>query len=266
MQWVLQDFEDTRALAPALDRLGASYSWHRVVPFVGDLLPEPVIMDRAAVVLFGSYALRHYAQRHGLSPGVFTVRPFAHEEAWRPDLLNGPGARFLALAEVPEAVEADGRGWFMRPVDDSKAEPGRVRTGADIAALARKVLALDPDEIPPGALRPDTALMLCEPAAILREWRLWVVGDEIVTHSLYREGRRVVYRREIDDDALAFGRDMIRRNPDYAPAYVLDVCRTADGLRLLETNCINAAGLYAADPARIAAAIEGTAPGGGVPR
>ena len=40
---------------------------------------------------------------------------------------------------------------------------------------------------------------------------------------------------------------LVARNPAYLPAYVMDICRTDDGLRLLETNCINAAGFYAAD-------------------
>jgi len=41
MQWLLQEFDDTRKLAEALDRLGISYTWHRVVPFVGELIPSP---------------------------------------------------------------------------------------------------------------------------------------------------------------------------------------------------------------------------------
>ena len=256
MQWLLQEFEDTHKLAHALDRLGAPYSWHKVVPFVGDLVPEPVIADPDAVVLFGSYSLWRYAEAHALRPGVFRVRPFVHEAAWHPHLLNGVDARFLVLRDVPERLEEDAREWFVRPVDDSKAEPGRVATGGEIVRMARNVLALDEDEIPGGSLRHDTALMLSEPVRILREWRVWVVDDAVVTHSLYREGSRVVYRHEIDDDALAFARAMVAINPGYARAFVIDACRTADGLRIIETNCINAAGLYAADVRRLTAAIE----------
>lgn len=49
---------------------------------------------------------------------------------------------------------------------------------------------------------------------------------------------------------------MVELNPDYSPAYVIDICRTAEGLKLLETNCINAAGFYEADLIRLAEAIE----------
>jgi hypothetical protein len=39
----------------------------------------------------------------------------------------------------------------------------------------------------------------------------------------------------------------------------MDICRTEEGLRLLETNCINAAGFYAADLTKLAVTIDGMA-------
>ncbi len=260
MQWLLQPYEDTEKLAKALERLEISYSWHKVVPFVGELSPEPVITDPNNVVMFGSYTLWRYAAEHSLNPGVFKLRPFVGEAAWHPFLLNGADALFLTLCDIPEKLPDDGKLWFLRPVDDSKEEPGNVKSTTEIIALARKVLKIDINDIPGGSLRHDTELMLTEPVSIQKEWRLWVVQDQIVTYSLYKEGRRVVYRPEIDDDALDFARQLVACNPDYAQAYVLDVCRTLDGLKMLETNCINAAGFYAADLAALAAAIEDLSP------
>ena len=144
----------------------------------------------------------------------------------------------------------------MRPVDDSKEEPGKVRRAADIIELAERVLALNEDEIPRGSLRHDTELMLTQPAHILKEWRIWIVGDVVRTVSLYKEGSRVVYRPEIDHNAADFAEQMVRLNPGYARAYVMDICRTDTGLKMLETNCINAAGFYAADLLKLADAIH----------
>lgn len=45
-------------------------------------------------------------------------------------------------------------------------------------------------------------------------------------------------------------------NPDYASAYVIDICRTDEGLKMLETNCINAAGFYEADLLKLVASID----------
>ena len=257
MQWVLQDFEDTQKLAEALDRLGLAYSWHKVVPFVGDLLPEPEVADPNAVVMFGSYSLWRYAEAKGYQPGVFEITPFVEEAVWHPYLLNGADSLFMTLRDIPEQFADDDRLWFVRPVGDSKEEAGQVKSSAGVIETAKRVMSLDEEDIPNGSLRHDTELMFSAPVRILKEWRLWAVGGKIVTYSLYKEGRRVVYREEIDEDALAFAQDMVDLNPDYSPAYVIDVCRTEEGLRLLETNCLNGAGFYAADLMKLALAIEG---------
>lgn len=257
MQWLLQDFEDTQKLAEALDRLGIEYSWHKIIPFVGEFTPEPTIVDPQDTVCFGSYAVWRTCEAWGLWPGVFRIAPFLEQSVWHPYLLNGADALVLPLTEVPETVVANDRAWFIRPVEDSKEIAGTVKSGAEIVALAKQVLALGEDEIPNGSLRHDTRMMLALPVRIQKEWRLWAVDGKIVTYSLYKEGHRVTYRHEIDEDALAFAKQMVALHPSYARAYVLDICRTDDGLRLLETNCLNAAGFYDADLVALAAAIDG---------
>ncbi|SFA91767.1 protein of unknown function [Poseidonocella pacifica] len=259
MQWILQQFEDTQKLADALEHLGIRYSWHKVVPFVGELIPEPDVQDKQAVVMFGSYTLWRYAESRGFKPGVFRIRPFVHEEPWQAHMLNGPGALFLTTKEIATKLSDDDRAWFIRPVSDSKEQAGAVKSSAEILKTARKVLSLDPDEIPSGSLRHDTLMMLTAPARILQEWRIWIVNGQVVTYSLYKDGTRVTYRHEIDPDALEFAQSLARLNEGYSPAFVMDICRTVDGLRLLETNCINAAGFYAADLVKLAEVIDGMA-------
>lgn len=263
MQWVLHQIEDNQKLADVLDRMGIAYSMHKVVPFVGDLVPEPEVTDPHDVVLFGSYALRHFAQARGYLPGVFTIEPFLEQTVWHPYLLNGPEARVMAFGQVTEMLEEGETLWFFRPVDDSKAVAGGVKSADEIIAMAARVNALPEGDIPVGSLRSDTQVMLTEPAVIRQEWRVWIVAGQVVTSSLYKDGARVVYRAEIDDDARAFAQEMADANPGYSDAYVMDVCRTGDGLRLLETNCINAAGFYAADLGALVAAVESLTPARG---
>lgn len=133
---------------------------------------------------------------------------------------------------------------------------GKVKTTGEIIELANKVLGLEEHEIPRGSLCHDTKLKFTKPVRILKEWRLWAVRDEIITFSLYKEGSRVVYRHEIDEDALEFAKGLVMTNPDHAPAYVIDICRTDDGLKMLETNCINAAGFYEADLLKLLSSID----------
>lgn len=208
------------------------------------------------MVLFGSYALWRYAQAKGLRPGVFRIRPFIGETPWHPHLLNGPESRFVVLRDVPKMLRDDDQIWFIRPVEDSKEIAGTVKTSGEIITLAKGVLKLPPEDLPGGSLRHDTALMLSPPVRIQKEWRVWIVADRVVTFSLYKDGRQVVYRPEIDDDARLFAERLVRLNPGYAPAYVMDICRTAEGLSMLETNCLNAAGFYAADLSKLVQAID----------
>ena len=56
MQWLLQDFEDTRKLAEALGRLDIAFTWHKVVPFAGDLEPSPEVKNPNDVVMFAAPA------------------------------------------------------------------------------------------------------------------------------------------------------------------------------------------------------------------
>ncbi|MES0881992.1 ATP-grasp domain-containing protein [Roseibium sp. SCP14] len=256
MQWILQEFEDTAKLANVLEQLEISFTFHKVVPFVGDLVPAPDVAGSNSVVLFGAYTLWRYAAEKKLHPGVFKISPFINEKVWHPYLLNGPGALIVSLRDIPSTLENNAKEWFLRPVDDSKEEPGNVKTASDIVRMAERVVALEEEDLPRGSLRHDTLLMLTEPVHILKEWRTWVVDRKVVTYSLYKENGRVIYRAEIDKDALEFAQQMVRLNPGYSPAYVMDICRTADGLKLLETNCINAAGFYAADLTRLVTAIE----------
>lgn len=256
MQWVLQEYEDTHKLGEVLERMGLDVSFHKVVPFVGELMPAPIFADKNQVIMFGSYSMRHYARTHGLTPGVFELRPFFNEIAWHPFLLNGPhNSRVTTVRELAN-LPLDGTLYFIRPVDDSKEIAGTVMDVNELEYLARTVNSLNPDEYIRGSMTPDTEVMLSEPVNIQREWRLWVVNDRVVTFSLYKMGTKVIYKDEIDQDVLDFATKVIAANPNYSRAYVLDICRSHEQLFILETNCMNAAGFYAADLQKLVEALE----------
>ncbi|QIG71899.1 DUF4343 domain-containing protein [Rhizobium phage RHph_TM2_3B] len=259
MYWILQDFEDNHKLGDVLERMGKEYSYHKVVPFVGELMPKPTeIVELDRVVMFGSYSLRHYAKKHGLAPGVFKLNPYFDESRWWPYLLNGPhNMKTAELRDLLYELQINPQeAYFIRPVEDSKEIAGRVMDRQEIIDMVEGVLALEPNELIGGSLAPQTRMMFGEPQKITREWRLWVVNDKIVTASLYKEGSRVVYREELDPYAEEFAKFVISLNPKYSPAYVLDICRTRDSYKIIETNCINAAGFYAADLQKLVMAIE----------
>ena len=64
-----------------------------------------------------------------------------------------------------------------------------------------------------------------------------------------------MYAPDVDERLDRFVMDAIA---DWQPhrAFVIDVCDTPDGPRIVEINTINAAGFYAGDVQRIVAALE----------
>jgi hypothetical protein len=256
MQWILQEDKDNTDLAEMLDRMGIAYSIHSKLRDVA--VPEPVIDNQNRIIVFGYYSAQAFVRDRGYTPGVFELHPYVLEQAWQPYLLNPrDAAKFVKVRDIADLVADDGRKYFVRPVEDSKTMSGVVLTGKEIRAKAAEVMELPLERLVPGRLAPETELSLSVPVTIQKEWRVWVVSGKVVAWSLYKMAGQMVIRREIDQDALDFVSAMVEINPDYSDAYVIDVCRTENGLRIIETNCINFSGYYDADLQKLIDAIEG---------
>lgn len=253
MHWILQNnlFKEIEweALVNALERFTIPYSVHKVVPFVGELLPEPML-DTCKVVCFGSYSMRHVARRKGWTPGVYDLFEqnfVVQHAAWGERMLNAD-SQVAAFRDVRLSETA-----FLRPVDDSKYFTGRVFDPAEFAAWQHQVCALERDS--GTSLTPETLIQVCRPKQIQAEYRYWIAGGEIVTKSLYKRGTQVIYSSDVDERLDMFVRTAVA---DWQPhrAFVIDVCDTPEGPRIVEINTINAAGFYAADVQRLVLALE----------
>lgn len=253
MHWVIQEnlYNEAgfQALLTALDRLGVSYSLHKVIPFARVLEP-PATPPPGPVMVMGAYTMLEIAQREGWQP-LFFNENFDYEvqlQHWGKRMLNH-GFTFTTFAEV------DPSGWeepfFIRPVTDSKCFAGCVQWPDQFTDWQSKVLDLGADN--GGTLTGSTRVMWGPVRKIYREWRMWVVDGKVVTASLYKEGTRVRSDRMVDRDVLLFasgiaqGCSNIQGRWSPADAYCLDVCETPDGYRIVEVNDIHAAGFYAAD-------------------
>lgn len=253
MHWILQtnlfqEAEWTR-LVEALERFDLPYSVHKVIPFVGELEPAPVLQTTKAVC-FGSYSMRHSAKAHGWTPGVYDLFDqdfLVQKAAWGDRMLNAD-SRVMAFQDV----RLDGP-TFLRPIDDSKYFAGRVFDADEFEAWRQRVCDLDEDY--GTSLSPSTQVQLCTPKTIHAEYRFWIAGGEIATKSLYKLGSRVVYASDVDDRLDHF---VLQAVADWQPhrAFVIDVCDTPEGPRIVEINTINSAGFYAGDVQRLVEALE----------
>lgn len=227
------------------------HSVHKIVPFEGSLIPEPTLTSDS-VICFGSYSMRHTAKARGWYPGVFDLEEVtfpvqcAH---WGDHMLNAD-----AIVTTIDEARFTEESMFIRPIEDSKSFSGHVETREEFDDWRRKIVAFGEDY---GlTIRGSDKIQLCRLKRIYAEYRFWVVKGVIVTASLYKRGNTIVYERLPNDTVHhAF---VNARISEFQPheAFVIDVCDTDDGIKIVEINTINAAGFYAADTVKLCIALE----------
>ena len=208
-------------------------------------VPDPV----EPAIVMGTYTLAKIAHKRGWKPGSFLDN--LNYEIWSRqwgDLVLNPTAQVCRFAYV-SIINSK----FIRPTEDSKSFAGKVFSVDDWINWSGSVLAAATDSDP---LNANTEVMVYDPVEIHTETRIWVVNGKIATYSQYKRGSTVHYSPTVDLEVLEFAErvlDMWYPNK----AFVLDVAQTPLGCRVVEVNCLNAAGFYAGDMGKLVAALEG---------
>lgn len=265
MHWILQNnlfnekgWED---LVACLERFNIPYSVHKVIPFIGQI--EPDANPDGKVICFGSYSLRHLAKEKGWFPGVYDLAPYTFEEQlkhWGDKMLNADSI----VSRFEDAVVNDIK--FIRPIDDTKSFAGRTIEPEEFKKWQYDVCQLKVED--GSTINNDTLIQVSSPKKIYSEYRCWIVDRKIVTISQYKLGDRIVYKNVDNAEGRAahsFAWSVLKGNifanttldgwmPQ--PAFVLDVCETPDGWKIVEINTINSAGFYAANITELVTALE----------
>lgn len=134
---------------------------------------------------------------------------------------------------------------FIKPIDDYKSFTGQALNTRSLAAYFERLSYLDE------RISHSTQVVVSRAKEVDAEWRMFIVGDEVVSASMYRP----VGSADVPKDVLDFAQDMAR---GWAPAevYVLDIGRVDGHLHVVECNCFNASRFYCADVRRIISAVS----------
>ena len=262
MHWLIQrKFEYDRnylRLLESLDRLKIPYSYCKVIPFTEDGIewegerPSPDTKCFAS----GSYTLAKIAKKY-YKPGAFISENLDMGNIYanyREEMFN----KDLILSSIREAdPEKKGlKKFFIRPIKDSKSFTGQVMTVEEFEVWRKRLYELPKDEFSTVTL--NTIICYSSIKPIDFEVRFFIVDGKPVTWSEYKNGNTVAYKEHVDEYIVDYVKRLIG-NPDLSQpekAYVLDIAVT-DGIpKVLETNCINAVGLYAIDTQKLVMAIE----------
>ena len=207
----------------------------------------PPIPPGECVIVYGTYPFVRHAQLHAgwipgawLDPDTFDCTTYApHFGAF---LLN---ARHEILRGVDAIRDADRLFAAFGPNDEVFARP----TGVHKLFVGRCIFRDDwATALAPTRYDPDTNVLVAEPREIGQEWRLVVVGSEIVSACRYAVNGRKEFEPGCPPDVLGFAGRLLAAVP-WRPAdvFVLDVCESDGEFRVVEINPFETSGLYLGD-------------------
>lgn len=205
------------------------------------------------VCFIGGYSLARMAKKYGWNPGTFANDNFNYQ-AWikgygKENLLNSE-LQITTIKDAPSSFPFNS--FFARPVEDTKAFTGRPFTVEEFSEFKRKILS---KELAYQTLHPDTEIMISPLVNIYSETRFFVVDKQIVAYSFYKRGGQPFFSDNIEPFIKDYAIKMLER---WQPSgvFVIDIADTEYGLKIVELNGFNSAGIYESNPYRIIDSVE----------
>jgi hypothetical protein len=251
MHYIIQENlfreEGHAKLIRTLERFDISHELVKVLPFIDEVKYET---DRKDVFVFGSLKLARLSKKYGWNPGALITPNHDYDvysKYYEENLLNYD-SRVINFGN-DFVWEYDQQ--FIRPCLDSKSFTGKVFEKTEWDEFKKRMLDHPEDT----TLRQDSRIQVAMPKRITQEVRCWVVNGKIVTQSTYRRGSFLVYDNIVDNDALEFAQAMVDLY-QLAETFVIDVCLTDNGWKIVECGSTSCAGFYDADMQKLVMALE----------
>ena len=257
INWILQKnltkSTDLDRIKSALNRKDEMWEEVEIIPFSDKI---PVSKNEGSFkIIYGSTTFMLNAFKDDeLKKGVFyepaTFQMKNYVDKWKDNILNSKG-QLLKFGKLSELKNSENKNWFIRPNHDGKEFSGRVASFQELANWSKKICDLDlPD------FNKETEIWISKPKEIKKEWRLFIVDDEIVSTSRYMKNRELdVSATDIPTEMMNFAKARIEeyRLDD---VYVMDIAQVAEGFKLIECNCFNGTGFYKHDIEGIVRAVN----------
>jgi hypothetical protein len=252
-------------LESALIKLKLDYTKVRIFPFVDkivnivdipdypynvDDLPEFTI-ETKNVFCFGAIKLARIATQRGWEPGSLMNQNHDFEiykNYYKENLLNWDSK----IQKFSDSIEwLNNNEGFFRPTQDTKSFTGKVFSKIEWDEFVD--FHLNNGHL--NLLNKDTLIQVSTVKNIFKEIRFWVVNGKIVTGSQYRIGNQVIYDDNYEIEAKEFAQQMVDKF-QLADAFVIDVCLTDKGWKVVESGCINCAGFYKSDIQKMLMSVD----------
>lgn len=268
MHWIIQSNLKEAQYGDLLNnikKMKCHFTEVKVFPFVHKFFPHETTSDQidsttdldfrdlTNTVVIGSTTANKMARDRNISPGGFLT-----DNSDFTAVLKGYGEdnvlNYDATVGTMRDLVVPFEDWyfFIRPVKDCKAFSGMEMNQIQFKNWREKFITLTAEESP---LHGDTEIIVATRKKIFAEYRFFVVNGKIASCSLYKQGNKVFYSSEVDEETRSFVEKMIEL---WTPAigYVIDVAKTPTGYKVIELNALGSSGFYACDKQKIIAAIE----------
>lgn len=152
-------------------------------------------------------------------------------------------ARFGTLKSFIGAP-LDERRFFVKPDNDLKDFTGSSLCMAEIATFY--------DQVSAGGFcfNTDIPIVVSSLKNTGWEYRIFMIKDRAIAWSSYKLKEMCLTDKRVPSEVIRFAQDTAQIwRPD--EAYVIDVCETDDGFKVVEFNCLNASGFYSCDVEKI---------------
>lgn len=239
------------AIKLSAEKLGHTYVGAKITPFMetmetGLYIETPIMTLKSPIIPYGSTTLIKMFDRSILQKdGFFFNQKNLKTSTWVAKL----GERMLnhdacVIPLYAAAKLKTSETWFMKPDDDLKDFIGSIVDAAGIENFY--------NDVAKGGFMFDETIqvVLSKPKNMGWEWRLFMIKNEVITGSSYRLKGMLNQNKPVPERVIQFAQESasIWRPDD---VYVMDVCETDDGLKIVEFNCFNASGFYKCDVEKV---------------
>lgn len=226
MKWLIQpvklEQEKVHELMNMLER--ASIGYDIVYPLEGQVLnPDKtpyVYEDNERYFVCGSYPLTRNVYKDR-KESVFSLENYSFQ-----DIMNIFDAKNFVNHDA-KLINSKDMIWseeeyFIRPANDDKSFNGGIYNA--------------------NTFDYEGDIVVANLKHISKEHRFFIIDGQIVTGSLYKINGSLSTSPVIDEGAMNFAKEMIEKF-DY-PGFVIDVATVDNECKIMELNCLNAAGFY----------------------
>lgn len=204
---------------------------------------------RTDVFVFGSIRAARLAKDENWIPGSYYGNNHdfnIYKTHYKENLLN----YHSKIQHIDVKVDFGESGMkFIRPCRDSKEFLGAVYTKNKWEDTLERINERYLGVMPP------IFIQVHDTETIYKEARVWIVNGQVVTSSYYKFNQNVEWSEHVDTEGLEFAQKMVDIY-QVAEAFVMDICLTPDGWKIVEINCINCSGFYNGDLQKILIALE----------